>query len=124
MNIKRRTLLIGLGGTGCFALRSAKRNLQDAELIPSDDFSDNKNNSKLRAQIQNIPVRFLAIDLDERSEKERAPFYADIGNDFLLIDKLKIEQKVKYLDLNENKSYFKNNRKIIKCTGYEVNYCR
>jgi hypothetical protein len=106
MNIKRRTLLIGLGGTGCFSLRCAKKNLQDAGYIPFDTLSDKAGDSSLRKNIKNIPVRFVAIDLDERSEKERAPFYADISDDFLLIDKLKIEQKVKYMDLQENRYYW------------------
>jgi hypothetical protein len=106
MNIKRRTLLIGLGGTGCFSLRCAKKNLQDAGYIPFDTLSDEAGDSKHQENIKNIPVRFVAVDLDERSEKERSPFYADISDDFLLLDKLKIEQKVKYMDLQENRYYW------------------
>jgi len=98
--------LIGLGGTGCFSLRCAKKNLQDAGYIPFDTLSDEGGDSKHQENIKNIPVRFVAIDLDERSEKERSPFYADISDDFLFLDKLKIEQKVKYMDLQENRYYW------------------
>ena len=106
MKTKRRTLLIGLGGTGCFSLRCVKKNLQDAGYIPLDSLTENTHDSHLPKNMKNIPVRFVAIDLDERSEKERSPFYADISDDFLLIDKLKIEQKVKYMDLQENRYYW------------------
>jgi len=105
MNVKRRTLVIGLGGTGAFALRCVKKNLQDAELIPLEDLSENSK-QKHKDRPSSSPIRFLAIDLDERSEKEKAPYYADIHNDFVLLDKLKIEQKVKYIDLQENRIYW------------------
>ena len=98
--------MIGLGGTGCFSLRCAKKNLQDAGYIPYDNLSENVRDSNLQENTKNIPVRFIAIDLDERSEKEHSPFYADISEDFLLIEKLRIEQKVKYMDLQENRYYW------------------
>ena len=93
MLTKRRTLVVGLGGTGCFSLRFAKQRLLEiCERSPGKPLG---------------PVKFLAIDLDERSRKESLgrPM-ANIDEEFVLLRQRRVEQKVKTISAEENRIYW------------------
>lgn len=104
--IKRRTLLIGLGGTGTKTLERFREQLQRVDLL------DNDENLK-----SDEPVRMLAIYTDESDRTN--PAHGRWRNDvFLQLDQTKVEEKIQNLHepININyKEWFPDpNREFIK----------
>ncbi len=92
MKIQRRTLVIGLGGTGCRSLRFAKERLQEhGALSESNDRSKNA-------------VRFVPIDLDETSRTSKGG--ARIDEEFVQPMGTLVTQKIRHIDRPENSKYW------------------
>ncbi|MEZ4966046.1 MAG: tubulin-like doman-containing protein [Saprospiraceae bacterium] len=82
-------MVIGLGGTGCTALRYAKQCFGNVSLFDNDTSA----------------VKFLGFDLDPRSSKGYN-MGVDLNLDeFVLLDRLLVEEKLQNIDAAENKSY-------------------
>lgn len=120
MRIQRRTIVIGLGGTGCFSLRFVKERLQEGGLLPTEkqltlkpiQKDDGRMETEQEAeqrirkameQKQTAPIRFVPIDLDTTSRTKSLG--ASIEDDFVSLDQQKVIQKIKYIDKRENAVY-------------------
>jgi len=106
--IKRRTLVIGLGGTGCLTLRFAKQRLQEYGALSQD--------------LDSLPVRFVPVDLDEGSRL--AQIGAKIDDEFVQTRGSLVAQKVTYIDRPENSLYWEwyadKDREVIKLRQAQV----
>jgi hypothetical protein len=110
MKIQRRTLVVGLGGTGCYSLRFAKKRLQEYGVIP-----------KNRREGESA-VRFVPIDLDETSRTNKEG--ASIDDEFIQPQGTLVSQKIRYIDRPENSDYWEwypdKSREVIKLRQAQV----
>ena len=99
LEIKRRTLVIGLGGTGCLCVGSLKKALQEAGIYPQPEelVSGNSKESEAKNRIAQTPIRLLAIDLDPHSAKDDLR-RASIRDEFHQLDKAKLQRAVRDLE--------------------------
>jgi hypothetical protein len=108
MKIQRRTLVVGLGGTGCYSLRFAKERLKEYGAL-SKNLAENA-------------VRFVPIDLDETSRTSTDG--ARIDEEFVQLLGTLVTQKIRHIDRPENSIYWEwypdKAREVIKLRQAQV----
>lgn len=97
MKVQRRTLVIGLGGTGTYTVKNLLSQMRNAGVI--DGYSGEVENGE--------PIRFLTFDTDSsfRSGAKYADHEESLRYHFVQLDQLKVERKVRDLDASPNKNY-------------------
>lgn len=94
--IRRRTLVIGLGGTGSNSVAYLLRDLKEAGVLDS-------NNEILDSE----PIRILAFDTDDsdRLGENTSGFKGLLRGYFVQLNQLRIERKIKEIEASPNSRY-------------------